>query len=128
MPACSQIFLMKIIPLQDEQLPTWAHTTIVFLIVSVFVIPPGWVGASAIVTGHLPPIVEWDGTSWFGNRALDGAPAVIAGCTFISIALSFLTLGVAQLRWAEGRSLIGALPWCFVALTAVFAFWTISLP
>jgi hypothetical protein len=118
---------MRIIPLQDEQLPTWAHTTIVFLIVSVFVIPPGWVGVSAIVTGHLPPIVEWDGTSWFGTRALHGVPAVIGGCTFVSIALSFFTLGVAQLRWAEGRRFIGVLPWCFVALTAVLAFSTIYL-
>jgi hypothetical protein len=118
---------MKIIPLQDEQLPTWAHTVIVFLIVSVFVIPPGWVGVSAIVTGHLPPIVEWDGTSWFGTRALDGVPAVVGGWTFVSIALSFFTLGVTWLRWAEGRRLVGALPWCFVALTAVLACWTILL-
>jgi hypothetical protein len=33
----------------------------------------------------------------------------------------------AQLRWAEGRSLIGASPWCFVALTVVLGFSTLCL-
>ena len=105
--------------LQDERLPTWAHTTIIFLIVSAFAVLPAWWGISAILTGHLPRSESWDGDHWFGGRSLNGRAAVIAGCCLVSLSLSFFALGLAQLRCAEGRSFIRALPWIFAACSGV---------
>ena len=111
-------FTMKL-GLRDERLPNWAHTAIILLIVSFFAVLPAWWGISAIVTGHLPRSESWDGDHWFGGQSLSGGAAVIAGCCLGCLSLSFLALGFAQLRCAEGRRLIGALPWFFVALSGV---------
>jgi hypothetical protein len=115
---------MKWLRLQDEQLPTWAHTIVVFLIASVFGIPPIWWGISAIATRHLPEMREWDGQLFF--QALNEREAVIAGWSLICLGLTFLTLGMGFTRWAEGRAAVRVLPWCCLALFACLYLWSMT--
>ena len=105
--------------LRDERLPTWAHTMIILLIVSTFAAIPAWWGVSAIINEHLPRTENWDGDHWFGGRCLNGSTAVVAGYSLVSLSLSFFSLGLAQLRCAQGRRIVHALPWCFVILAGV---------
>lgn len=117
---------MKWFRLQDDPLPNWARTTIVLFIASALAVLPVWCGLSAILTGHLPRMENWDGDHWFGGRKLEGRPAVMAGCSLVCLGLAFFTLGLAQLRRAKGRTAMRALPWCFVALFGVLYLWTLT--
>ena len=119
---------MKWLSLQDNELPTWAHTTLTLAIASAFAVPLFWFGLSAIATGRLEPMMgpqfgEW----WFGDKALTGRAAVIGGFALLDAGLTFLSIGVAFCRWAEGRIVVRLLPWGLLAFYVVLHFWTMSV-
>lgn len=108
---------MKWLSLQDDELPTWAHTVLTLAIASAFAVPLFWYGIRAVATGYLEPIMGPElGHWWFGSKALTGRAAVIAGWALLAAGSTFLSLGAAFCRWAEGRILIRLLPWGFLAL------------
>ena len=70
--------------LQDDDLPTWAHTTCVLSIVSLFALPLIWSGLKAIALQSLPPMMGPEFDVWmFGPRELQGGAAVLAGLSLM---------------------------------------------
>lgn len=119
---------MKWLSRQDEELPTWAHTALTLAIASVFAVPLFWYGLGAIATGYLEPMMGPEfGQWWFGNKALMGRAAIIAGWALLDAGLVFLSLGVSFCRWAEGRTIVRLLPWGLLALHVMLYFWAMSV-
>ena len=118
---------MRLLSLQDDELPTWAHTLLTLTITSAFAAPLLWSGLHAIATESLEPMMGPEfGTWWFGDKALTGRAAVIGGCALLDAGLTFLSVGVAFCRWAEGRTVARLLPWGLLALYVPLHFWTMS--
>ena len=119
---------MRWLSLQDNELPTWAHTALTLAIASAFAVPLLWSGFHAIATGYLEPMMGPDfGTWWFSDKTLIGRAAVIGGCALFDAGLMFLSIGVAFSRWAEGRTALRLLPWFLFAISVALHFWTISV-
>ena len=104
--------------LSDERLPEWARAAIYLFVASFFGVPPICYGIHVMLTRHLPRIHKWDGTYWFGHE-LYGTGALIGGSSLVCLGLAFMTLGIAELRWARGRPFFRTLPWCFVGVFAI---------
>ncbi len=119
---------MRWFSLQDDELPTWAHTALTLAIASAFAVPLFWFGLRTIATGHLEPMMGPEfGTWWFGDKVLTGRAAVIGGCALLDTGLVFLSLGVAFCRWAEGHTVARLLPWVLLALYVPLHFWALSV-
>ena len=96
----------------DDDLPTWAHTSLLMVVVSPFALLLIWPGVMAVATGVLLPMMGPEFGQWmFGNRELRGHHAVLAGWVLISLGVTFLALGVSFSRWAQEHLLMRALPW-----------------
>ncbi len=107
----------------DEALPTWLHTTLCILVAAPFSGFFLWDGFGALFTGHMEPIPGPEiGQYFFGEVALNGRSARLAGLTFVLIGLSQLALGFSFTRHAEGRPRWRLLPWVLLAVSLVF--WT----
>lgn len=114
--------------LEDDDLPTWAHTACVLSIVSLFALPLLWSGFKAITLKTLPPMTGPDFGQWmFGQRELHGRVAILAGWSLVSFGATFLALGLAYTRWAEGRFIIRMLPWLLLALDVLLYWWVLFL-
>ncbi|QQR67837.1 MAG: hypothetical protein IPI25_06510 [Candidatus Brocadia sp.] len=90
--------------ISDEELPTWLHTTLTLLIVSVFtcllIVP----GIRAIRDGVLMPIMGPKfGFFLFGDHPLHGKLARLAGWSLVFLGLSFFGIGLNFCRWARGN-------------------------
>ena len=106
---------------QDDDLPTWAHTTLLMIVVSPFALILIWPGLRAVATGILLPMTGPDFGQWmFGNQELRGDHAVLAGWVLISLGVTFFALGASFSRWAQERLLIRALPWILLTLDMFF--------
>jgi len=106
----------------DESLPTWLHTTLCLAVVSPFAGFLLWLGLVAIATGRLEPLPGPEiGQYLFGEVALTGKTARIAGATLLLLGTSFLALGLSFTRLAEERPILRAVPWAllFVSLVAL---------
>lgn len=114
--------------LQDDELPTWAHTTCVLSIVSLFALPLIWSGLKAITLQSLPPMMGPEFGVWmFGAQELQGRMAVLAGLSLMVFGATFFALGVAFTRWAQDRVMVRRLPWLLLVLGVAFYFWVFSL-
>ena len=113
--------------LQDDDLPTWAHTTCVLSIVSLFALPLIWSGLKAITLQSLPPMMGPEFGVWmFGSRELQGRVAVLAGLSLMVFGATFFALGVTYTRWAQDRVMLRRLPWLLLVLGVVLYFWVLS--
>ena len=106
---------------QDDDLPTWAHTALLMIVVSPFALLLIWFGSRAVTTGILFPMTGPEIGQWmFGNQKLLGDHAVLAGWVLISLGCTFFVLGASFTRWAQERLLIRALPWILLTLDMFF--------
>lgn len=109
---------------EDDALPTWLHTALLFIGVSPFGIPLTWWGVQAIVQRHLEPLSGPEFGQWFfGRSALDGSEAVWAGISLVVFGVSFFAIAVSFMRASEGNRVLKLLPWILVATSIV-----VSLP
>ena len=114
--------------LQDDDLPTWARTTCVLSIVSLFALPLFWSGLRAVMLQSLPPMMGPEFGVWmFGPGELQGRAAVLAGLSLMVFGATFFALGVAHTRWAQDRVMVRRLPWILLVLGVVLYFWVHSL-
>ena len=114
-------------PRTDDELPTWAHTTCVMVLVSCCAVPLLWDGAGALHTRRLAPIMGPDMGQWmFGPRTLSGTAAVAAGLSLVALAFTFWALGLAYTRWAHDRPAVRALPWLMLVLDVPLYMWALS--
>ena len=112
---------------EDENLPTWLHTSLTMLIASLFALFLIWPGIQAIITQDLPPFYGPElGQLWFGNQTLKGYAAIWGGCLLILNGVSFLLVGLAFTKWAEkNRTKILILSVILVILSQLFFKWAI---
>ncbi|MBM4260948.1 MAG: hypothetical protein FJ145_05825 [Deltaproteobacteria bacterium] len=114
--------------LQDDKLPTWAHTTGVLVIVAVFALPLLWLGAKAIVSGHLDAVSGPElGGYFFGPKPLNGRAAVMGGFALVVLGVAFVSLGLAYSRMAANRIALRWLPWVLLAAYVPLSIWVRSL-
>lgn len=107
--------------IQDDDLPTWAHTALLMMVVSPFAILLIWPGSRAVATGVLLPMMGPEFGQWmFGNKELRGDHAVLAGWVLISLGVTFLALGASYSRWAQERLLLRAMPWVLLIFDIAF--------
>ena len=112
----------------DESLPTWLHTTLLLLTVlpiSVFLF---WNGISAINTAHLEPLGGSElGQFFFGNVAIFGKAARMAGVSLILLSCAFIALAIQFSRLVYAGAVPRILPWVLVAAYVALSFWVKSL-
>ncbi len=114
--------------IQDDDLPTWAHTLLLLAVVSPFAALLIWPGLRAVANGVLLPMMGPEFGQWlFGQAALRGNHAVLAGWVLISLGMTFLALGAAFSRWAEDRPLLRALPWGLLVFDAAFYYYALQV-
>jgi len=108
----------------DDSLPTCLHTALLVLIVAPLVGFFLWYGVGAIATARLEPLSGPEFGQWlFGNAALSGRPAVIAGFSLLLDAASFLALAFRFSRYAAATSVAARIaPWALLALASALAF------
>ena len=107
--------------LQDEDLPTWAHTALLVLVVAPFAGFLIWPGVRAVTTGVLPPMSGPEFGQWmFGNQELRGQHAVLAGYALCGLGLALLSVAAAYSRWAQHHRLLRVSPWGFLTCALVF--------
>ena len=107
--------------IQDDDLPTWAHTALLMIVVSPLALLLIWPGSRAVATGVLVPMTGPEFGQWmFGQQELRGGHAVLAGWVMICLGVTFLALGASFSRWAQERMLMRALPWVLVILDMGF--------
>lgn len=113
----------------DESLPTWIHTLLLLTIVSPFFIFLFLQGIIAIASEHLQPLSGPEfGQFFFGNVTLVGRPAKIAGISLIVLGFGFVALAVQFSRFAIAEFVTRTfLPWIFIAVHLVLAFWVKSI-
>ena len=113
----------------DESLPTWLHTLLLLLIVSPFFIFFFFQGISAIANGYLDPLSGPEfGQYFFGNVALVGKAAKLAGVSLIVLAFGFVALAVQFSRLAIANLLARTLlPWVFIIIHIGLSFWVKSI-
>jgi hypothetical protein len=110
--------------MQDDDLPTWAHTLLLFLIVSPFALPLIWLGLQGIHTHHLEPVMGPDFGVWLvGPKPVDGRAAVLEGLKLILLGCGFLAIAAAFSRFAEDRPGLRRLPWILLGVFVVLTFW-----
>lgn len=113
---------------QDDELPTWAHTTALLVIVSVVALPLLWLGAKAIVTGHLEAVSGPElGQYFFGPKPLSGRTAVVGGVALLVLGAAFVSLGLAYSRMAADRIVLRWLPWVLLGMYVPLSIWVRSL-
>ena len=113
--------------LQDDDLPTWAHTLCVMSIVSLLALPLLWFGLKAITLESLQPMTGPEFGQWmFGQFELHGRVAILAGFSLVIFGATFLALGVAYTRWGQDRFIIRTLPWLLLAFDVLFYWWVLS--
>lgn len=106
---------------KDEDLPTWAHTAAVFLILTPFAAFLIWPGLKAVMSGALPPVAGPSIGVWmFGDKVLHGDDAVRAGWALIFMGMAFLSIGVTFSRWAQFHPVARAIPWALFACAIAF--------
>ena len=114
--------------IQDDDLPTWAHTALLVIIVSPFAILLIWPGSRAVATGVLLPMTGPEFGQWmFGNKELRGHHAVLAGWVLISWGVTFLALGASYSRWAQGSLLLRSMPWVLLIFELAFYFYVLRM-
>ncbi len=119
---------MPIWQVRDEDLPTWAHTSLVMLIVSPFALLLIVPGLKAVITTVLPPMMGPDFGFWlFGQDTLHGHHAVLAGLSLITGGVAFLGIGASFCRWAQHNSVIRLGLWAFWAFCVVLYFCTLKI-
>ncbi|WP_309626690.1 hypothetical protein [Methylibium sp.] len=107
--------------IQDDDLPTWAHTALLMIVVSPFALLLIWPGSRAVATGVLLPMMGPEFGQWmFGHQELRGHHAVLAGWVLISLGVTFFALGASFSRWAQERLLMRTLPWVLLIFDLVF--------
>ena len=107
----------------DDELPTWLHTVLIFLVVSPFAGFLFWFGLSALVSGYMEPIGGPDvGQTFFGNSPLQGVAARWAGLTLIVLGASFVAIAYRFSRLAGDGSWPRRLPWALLALSCLMLF------
>ncbi len=107
--------------IQDDELPTWAHTALLMIVVSPFALLLIWPGSRAVATGVLLPMMGPEFGQWmFGHQELRGHHAVLAGWVLISLGVTFFALGASFSRWAQERLLMRTLPWVLLIFDLVF--------
>ena len=107
--------------IQDDELPTWAHTALLMIVVSPFAVLLIWPGSRAVATGVLLPMMGPEFGQWmFGHQELRGHHAVLAGWVLISLGVTFFALGASFSRWAQERLLMRTLPWVLLIFDLVF--------
>lgn len=113
----------------DESLPTWLHTLLLLLIVSPFFIFFFFQGISAIANGYLDPLSGPEfGQYFFGNVALVGKAAKLAGVSLIVLGFGFVALAVQFSRLAIAKLLARTLlPWVLIAIHIGLSFWVKSI-
>ena len=107
--------------IQDNDLPTWAHTALLMIVVSPFAVLLIWPGSRAVATGVLLPMMGPEFGQWmFGHQELRGHHAVLAGWVLTSLGVTFFALGASFSRWAQERLLMRTLPWVLLIFDLVF--------
>lgn len=107
--------------IQDDDLPTWAHTALLMIVVSPFALLLIWPGSRAVATGVLLPMMGPEFGQWmFWHQELRGHHAVLAGWVLISLGVTFFALGASFSRWAQERLLMRTLPWVLLIFDLVF--------
>ncbi len=101
----------------DDELPTWLHTTLCFLVSTPFAAPLLYFGIEAIFTKHLEPLSGPDfGQYFFGRNPLDGSVAQIAGVSLIFDGLAFLAISLAFTRYADETPALKLPQWILLAI------------
>ena len=112
----------------DASLPTWLHTVLLFLILAPFFVFLFWHGISAMHTAHLEPLGGPElGEFFFGNRAIFGKAAILAGASLILLGCAFIALAIQFSRLVYASAIPRILPWIFVAAYIAMSFWVKSL-
>ena len=112
----------------DESLPTWLHTTLLLLTVLPFSVFLFWNGISAINTAHLEPLGGPElGQFFFGNVAIFGKAARMAGVSLILLSCAFIALAFNYSRLEYGSKILHLVPWVLLAVYIVMSFWVKSL-
>lgn len=109
----------------DEALPTWLHTVLCLAVVAPLAGFLFWFGLVAIATATLEPLPgPGMGQYFFGETAITGRKARLAGATLLLLGTTFLSLGISFTRFAEERSILRFIPWMllFVSLLALGRF------
>jgi hypothetical protein len=119
---------MKWLPWHEDDWPDWAHTTALLVIAAVFGLPWLWLGAAALVSGHLPPTPGPEfGLTMFGEQALTGRAARAGGCAMLLLGLAILACGLAFTRHASAHAALRWLPWCLLGGYGLVYRWTVTL-
>lgn len=106
---------------RDEDLPTWAHTLLLVLVVAPFAVLLLWPGLKAITGGVLAPMGGPQLGQWmFGNRELRGAHAVLAGFALCGLGAAMLAVAAGYSRWAEQSRMLRLLGWAACAGALAF--------
>jgi hypothetical protein len=108
----------------DDALPTWLHTTLLFLIVSPFA---GFLllhGLGALATGILEPLNGPDaGQFFFGPETLHGGAARLAGVSLLSLGGAFIAVALRFSRLGFPRVPVRfILPWALLAISVGLSF------
>ena len=106
---------------KDEELPSWAHTVLLVLVVAPFAATLLWPGLKAITSGVLPPMSGPELGQWiFGNRELRGTHAVLAGFALCGLGAAMLAVAAGYSRWAERSRSLRLLGWTAFACALTF--------
>jgi len=107
--------------LQDEDLPTWAHTALLVFVIAPFAGLLIWPGVQAVATGVLAPTPGPEFGQWmFGSDELRGHNAVLAGFALCGLGLALLSVAAAYSRWAQHHRVLRILPWMLLACAVLF--------
>lgn len=106
----------------DDELPTWLHTTLCIAVVAPFAGFLLWFGLGAIVTGQLAPLPGPDfGQYFFGETAISGRAARVAGVSLSLLGLAFLGLGLSFTRAADEIRLLRLIPFLLLAASLLLS-------